>query len=487
MKPLFPEPSSVSETKLPPSCVGTLPGHQELDNWGLIKQELTACMSKKDFAELIAPLQVVQESNNTVVILADKMESYSKLFEGAIELINTKKNSLGLNFLKVEVRLGPAEPPAPALLTRNDPLKDFVARARTPSTKKEKILASSASFLSGLNPDYNFNNFVSGASNQFALATCQGVAESPGTTYNPLFIYGPSGLGKTHLLHAVGNYCLTKSPETRVSYISSERFMNDMILSIRHNKMGDFRRRYRSCDVFLMDDIQFISGNKNATQEEFFHTFNCLYEAKKQIVVTSDMFPQDIPDIEERLRNRFQWGLIADIQPPNIEHRMAILVSKAEQLGSRLGLDVAEFIAKQARRNVRELEGALHRIVAFSALHGRPINLELAFETFQGMEPESKKKVDISTIQALVAEHFALKKADLKSQKRKRSLSLPRQLAMYLVRKHTLTSFPEIGSLFGGKDHSTVLYAVKKISKDLAQDPDLMAHLDAIERKLERT
>jgi chromosomal replication initiator protein len=486
MKPLFPEPNNTANSD--PLCPqGKLPGQQKLDSWGLIKQELIACMSKKDFTELISPLQAFHEGPNKIIILANEMESYSKLFEGPLDLINAKKNSLGLNFLEIEARLTPSAPNPDTCPATIDPLGDFVTSGSAlPTGSMRPPQTRSLAQPPKLNHNYNFQNFVCGASNQFALATCQGVAENPGETYNPLFIYGPTGLGKTHLLHSVGNYCLARNPNTNVSYISSERFMNEMILSIRHNKMGEFRQRCRNCDVFLMDDIQFISGNKSATQEEFFHTFNSLYEAKKQIVVTSDMFPQDIPDIEERLRNRFQWGLIADIQPPNIEHRIAILISKAEALGSCLTLDVAEYIAKQARRNVRELEGALHRIVAFSALHGRPINLDLAFETFQGMEPENKKQIDINVIQNHVADHFKIRKIDLKSQKRKRSLSVPRQLAMYLVRKHTKASFPEIGSLFGGKDHSTVLYAVKKIKQDLLQSPDLLAHIETIERKLER-
>jgi chromosomal replication initiator protein len=249
--------------------------------------------------------------------------------------------------------------------------------------------------------------------------------------------------------------------------------------------MWEFRQKYRHSDVLLVDDIQFISGKKS-TQEEFFHTFNTLYEDKKQIVITSDMFPQEIPDIEERLRNRFQWGLIADIQPPDTEHRVAILFSKAEQLGIGLTHDVAEFIANKAKRNIRELEGALHRIAAFAALQGRPIDRQLAVETFQSIQGEPTQQLTIELIQKTVADHFNLKVADLKSKKRLRALTIPRQIAMYLARRHTEGSFPEIGEKFGGKDHTTVMHAVKKIECMAPQDLDLRAHLESLQRQLEQ-
>ena len=338
-----------------------------------------------------------------------------------------------------------------------------------------------------LNPHYTFDTFVRGPSNQFALAACYNVAENLGKTYNPLFIYGATGLGKTHLLHAVGNHMLKTNPNAMVAYISSERFMNELIYCLRHNKIIDFRQKYRHCDLFLMDDIQFISGNKAATQEEFFHTFNTLYEAKKQIIITSDLFPQDIPDIEERLRNRFQWGLIADIQAPDIEHRIAILYSKAEQLGVRLSLDVAEYIANFVKRNVRELEGALHRLAAFAALHGRVLDKSLAIETFSSVLSEDSTKPHlIDAVQKVVAEHFEIRTSDLKSKKRHKALTLPRQIAMYLCRKFTKTSYPEIGEKFGGKDHTTVMHAVRKITLERKKNMALIVHLDALERMIER-
>lgn len=358
--------------------------------------------------------------------------------------------------------------------------------AQRPSS--DTLFSHTLSRKTKLNPNYTFETFVRGPSNQFALAACYNVAENPGKSYNPLFIYGATGLGKTHLLHAVGNHIIKMNPHATVAYISSERFMNELIYCLRHNKIIDFRQKYRHCDLFLMDDIQFISGNKAATQEEFFHTFNTLYEVKKQIIITSDLFPQDIPDIEERLRNRFQWGLIADIQPPDIEHRIAILYSKAEQLGIRLSIDVAEYIANFVKRNVRELEGALHRLDAFASLHGKTLDKSLAIETFSNVlsEESSKPQMLIDAVQKIVAEHFQIKTSELKSKRRHKALTLPRQVAMYLSRKFTKTSYPEIGEKFGGKDHTTVIHAVRKITLERKKNMDLMVHLDALERILER-
>lgn len=348
------------------------------------------------------------------------------------------------------------------------------------------LFTSSLAKNARLNPNYTFNTFIQGPSNQFALASCLNAAENPGVNYNPLFLYGSTGLGKTHLLHSVGNRIKELFPHYVIAYISSERFMNEMIYCIRHNKMWNFRQKYRHCDLFLMDDIQFISGNKAATQEEFFHTFNSLYEAKKQIIITSDLFPKDIPDIEERLRNRFQWGLIADIQPPDVEHRIAILKSKADQLKVALNDEVAEYIANHAKRNVRELEGALHRIAAFAALQGRPLDKAIAMETFHSMVADSPKQLEIETVQKAVADYFKLRVVDLKSKKRQRVLTLPRQIAMYLSRKHTQASFPDIGDKFGGKDHTTVMHAVRKIKEEKNRNLDLKANIEALERSLEK-
>ena len=363
---------------------------------------------------------------------------------------------------------------------------EYVQTPTSPTSKSPSGFSRSLSREVGLKHEYTFENFVRGTSNQFAMATCMSVADNPGAAYNPLFIYGSTGLGKTHLLHAVGNRVLQKNKQAVVTYISSENFMNEMIYCLRHNKMWEFRQKYRFCDVLMIDDVQFIA-NKKATQEEFFHTFNTLYAAKKQIVITSDLFPQDIPDIEDRLRNRFQWGLIADIQPPDVEHRIAILNKKAEQLGVKLDDDVSEYIAKHAKRNIRELEGALHRIHAYSKLHARSLSMDLALETFKDVLGEPPKRLTVEHVQKAVADHFKLKIADLKSKRRQRAVAYPRQVAMYLARKMTGASFPEIGDRFGGKDHTTVMHNVRKIEDSLLKDLDLKAHVESLERQLEQS
>lgn len=336
-----------------------------------------------------------------------------------------------------------------------------------------------------LNRAYTFGNFIRGESNSFAVATCLAAAENPGRNYNPLFIYGSSGLGKTHLLHAVGNMVLKNNPSAVVAYVTTEVFMNELVYSIRHSRTYEFRQKYRNCDVFLVDDIQFIAG-KSTTQEEFFHTFNALHNAKKQIVITSDMFPKDIPELEDRLRNRFAWGLIADIQPPSLEHRVAILLSKADESNLHLPKDVAEYIASRVRKNVRELEGALRRIKAFADLQGEPITLDLATQTFRDFLGETPRRLTIESIQKAVADHFKLKVADLRSKRRQQSVAMPRQVAMYLARKITQASYPDIGQAFGGKDHTTVMHNVKKIQECLVHDLDLKAHVDTLERQLEQ-
>lgn len=374
----------------------------------------------------------------------------------------------------------------------NVPLEPFASAEIAPTapamdddTRIQMVEMAQPAQNATLNPNYTFETFVRGASNDFAFATCAAVAENPGRTYNPLFIYGSTGLGKTHLLHAVGNRIRQINPDAVVTYITSERFMNELISCARFNKMYEFRQKYRHCDVFLIDDIQFIA-NKERTQEEFFHTFNTLYGAKKQIVITSDLIPQQIPGFEERLRNRFQWGLIADIQLPNLEHRMAILMDKAERMGLRLPENVVLYIATHARRDVRELEGALRRVNAYATFQGRPITVELAAETLQTVLGEGQRRLTIDTIQKTVAEHFKLRVSDLKSPRRQRALTVPRQIAMYLARTLTKSSFPEIAERFGGRDHTTVIHGVKKIETERDEDLELKATLDALERSLEQ-
>jgi chromosomal replication initiator protein len=510
--------------------------------WQLLLLELQNQLDPQDFEDWILPLRNKILGPNHVALLVPDLVFYRHIIKHHLPLIEACKQNLGLTDLAIQLevehgdlpqseessmdadlaalRAADSEAPPPTKRSHKRSEKHSAAlplnetrgdkgnaneahegaeshageeesvdedsEEKHPEAVASPYFSSALPVTTKLNPNYTFETFVRGPSNQFALASCLHVAENPGKNYNPLFLYGSTGLGKTHLLHAVGNRVLQENPGSIVSYISSERFMNEMVFCIRHNKMWDFRQKYRNCDVFMMDDIQFISGNKATTQEEFFHTFNCLYEAKKQIIITSDLFPQDIADIEERLRNRFQWGLIADIQPPDMEHRIAILKCKADKLNVHLSDEIAEYIALNAKRNVRELEGALHRIVAFAALQGRSLDKAIAMETFHSMLGEAPQKVEIEMVQKTVADHFKIRLSDLRSKKRHRALTLPRQIAMYLARNSTLASFPEIGAKFGGKDHSTVMHAVKKIAKDKSTDLDLKAHLETLERHLEQ-
>lgn len=328
---------------------------------------------------------------------------------------------------------------------------------------------------------YSFENFVAGASNQFAKAAAMAVCDNPGRTYNPLFIHGGVGLGKTHLLHAVGNCIQSKNKKAKVLYVSSEKFLNEFVSAIRFNKTPEIRAKYVEVDVLLIDDIQFIAG-KSATQEEFFHTFNSLFESHKQIVMTSDSFPKDIEKLDERLRSRFEWGLIADIQPPELELRAAILTEKAVQYKIQLPDDVALLIATNVRSNIRELEGALTRVVAFSSLTGRDINVINTREVLK--ITEDTKILSIPEIQKVVASYYNIKVSDLKSQRKIKTIAGPRQVAMYLSRTLTNTSYPQIGNEFGNKDHSTVMYAVKKIEKEITTDLSIKSAVDTLSKTL---
>ena len=339
--------------------------------------------------------------------------------------------------------------------------------------------ASGGGTVEGLNPRYTFDAFVVGSSNQFAQAACQAVAELPSRAYNPLFIYGGVGLGKTHLLHAVGHQCVRLFPGMSVAYLSSERFTNELINAIRYDRTAEFRARYRTIDLLLIDDIQFISG-KERTQEEFFHTFNDLYESRKQIIVSSDSSPKDIPEIEERLRSRFEWGLIADIQPPDFETRVAIIKKKAALERVRLGDDVAYLIASRIKSNIRELEGSLTRMIAFCALTAREMTVELVQEVLGELWGEDEKIITIEQIQRRVCDFFGLKLSDIKAKNRTKAIAFPRQVAMYLARQMTHSSLAEIGRAFGGKDHTTVLHAVDKIQTLLQDDPKLRKTIDGL-------
>ena len=322
----------------------------------------------------------------------------------------------------------------------------------------------------GLGARYSFDTFIVGPSNQFAHAACRAVAESPSRSYNPLFIYGGVGLGKTHLMHAIGHYVQTNS-NLQLTYISSERFMNEMINALRYDRVLEFRERYRSVDVLLVDDVQFLSG-KEGTQTEFFHTFNALYDAQKQIVISSDCPPHEITSLEERLRSRFEWGLIADIQPPDIETKVAILKKKAEAEGIPLPDNVAIYIAGKIKSNIRELEGSLIRLIAYASLTGREISLPLAQDVLRNVLQNDDRAITIEIIQKFVSEYYQLKLGELKSRNNSKSVAMPRQIAMYLCKNLTPASLPEIGKSFGGKHHSTVIHSIRKIEELRQRDGD---------------
>lgn len=335
-----------------------------------------------------------------------------------------------------------------------------------------------------LNPKYTFTSFVIGNSNRFAHAASLAVAEAPAKAYNPLFIYGGVGLGKTHLMHAIGHYILETNPNAKVEYVSSEKFTNELINAIKDDKNEDFRNKYRKVDVLLIDDIQFIAG-KERTQEEFFHTFNALHDANKQIILSSDRPPKEIPTLEDRLRSRFEWGLIADIQIPDFETRMAILKKKAEVEKLNVANEVMVYIATKIKSNIRELEGALIRIVAYSSLTNREITVDLASDALKDIISKKQgKNITISIIQDLVATYFNLRVEELKSQRRTRNVAYPRQIAMYLSRKLTDMSLPKIGEEFGGRDHTTVIHAYEKISDKLNSDESLQHTIEDLTKKL---
>ena len=341
--------------------------------------------------------------------------------------------------------------------------KEAVAAKPPPRpTPTQTETPKSVSRPRGLNPRYTFDTFVVGPSNQFAHAASLAVAEAPSRSYNPLFLYGGVGLGKTHLMHAIGQYLLDQNDQQKLTYISSERFMNEMINAVRYDRILEFRERYRTIDVLLVDDIQFLAG-KEGTQTEFFHTFNSLYDAEKQIVLSSDCPPNEIPSLEERLRSRFKWGLIADIQPPDLETKVAILKKKAEAEAVPLADDVALYIAGRIRSNVRELEGSLIRLLAYASLTGSKISLPLAQDVLRDILDREDQNVTIEMIQKFVANYYQLKITDLKSRNNSKTITLPRQIAMYLAKSLTNNSLPQIGKSFGGKHHSTVIHSIRKI------------------------
>lgn len=414
--------------------------------WTQLKQQLQEYLDQEELDTWFGPLQKKSDSNGRLVILAPNEHFVHTLEQSYRPAIDRALNDLDLKGLEV-------------LITAEDGTE---ARNGTPVTTKSSLF----------DQRYRFETFIVGSSNQFAHAACRAVAESPSHSYNPLFLYGGVGLGKTHLMQAIGHEIIERHPKLRVMYLPTEQFVNELISSIRFDRMPAFRDRYRTIDVLLLDDIQFLA-NKERTQEEFFHTFNTLYTSQKQIILSSDSSPRNIPTLEERLRSRFEWGLIADIQPPELETKVAILQRKAEVDGVELSDNVALFVAQQVKSNVRELEGLLNRVVAFASLSGQPLSLDLAKETLRDILPSEENRVTGPEIIKFVARHYGLKVSEIKSRNNSKHIAFPRQIAMYLCKQLTKLSYPDIGKHFNNKHHSTVMYSVEKISKLRPEKPDV--------------
>ncbi|MFA4936194.1 MAG: chromosomal replication initiator protein DnaA [Candidatus Methanoperedens sp.] len=442
--------------------------------WNEAKQKIEQVLTPQTYRTWIKPIKFIEFDESSFILEVPNEFHKKEIKERYISLIRDVIS--GLTHEKIEVELNVEDSyTEPEKIP--DPLQD--TRIEFAATERAK----SATFTTSLNSRYTFDTFVCGSSNEFAHAASQAVADAPAHKYNPLFIYGGTGLGKTHLMVAIGNQILTRNPDAKICYYTSETFMNEMINCIRHKKMEDFRSKFRKTDLLLIDDIQFMAG-REATEVEFFHTFNALYESHKQIVITSDKFPKDIPGLEERLRSRFEWGLIADIQPPDVETKVAILKKKAELNRIDLPDDVALLIGSSSASNIREIEGMLIRIGAYASLTKNKINLAMAKDILKDIIVDKSKEVSIESIQKHVADHFKIKVSDLKSEKRLRTFVIPRQIAILISRELTKASYPEIGDKFGGKDHSTVIYAVKKITSVMEAKPDILNSYEVIKRKL---
>ena len=419
--------------------------HADTTLWNRCVRDLQAELPEQQFNTWIRPLQAV-EDGSTLKLLAPNRFVVDWLQQHYIERILELVDGAG-GASKVVVEVGSRQPVVPKVTSLSPSMP---ARSGPPITTR-------------LNPEFTFGNFVEGKSNQLARAAASQVGCNPGPSYNPLFIYGGVGLGKTHLMQAIGNAMLADNPACRVCYVHSERFVGDMVKGLQHNTISEFKRFYRSLDALLIDDIQFFAG-KERSQEEFFHTFNALFEGKRQVVLTCDRFPKEVSGLEERLKSRFGWGLTVSIEPPELETSVAILMSKAQAEGTVLPEEVAFFIAKRIRSNVRELEGALRRVIANSRFTGQPIGLEFAKEALKDLLALQDRLVSIENIQKTVAEYFKIRIGDLLSKRRSRSIARPRQIAMALAKELTNHSLPEIGDAFGGRDHTTVLHGCRRIA-----------------------
>ena len=435
--------------------------------WQRALPELKEELGKQNFETWVKPIRFNEQKGNEVRLDVPSKFFRDWLMDHFVESLERVLTSLACHEVKVHLTVDEQ------LQTRN-----LSARIERRIDRDQPQRANN-----NLIPKYTFDNFVVGASNQFAHAASMAVANQPGEHYNPLFIYGGVGLGKTHLVNAIGHRASSRRPILKVVYLSSESFMNELIGSLRRDKMDEFKTKFRNVDLLILDDVQFIAG-KERTQEEFFHTFNSLYESHKQIVITSDKFPKEIPGLEDRLRNRFEWGLIADIQPPDMETRVAILQKKAETEAVQLPHEVAIFLAANIDSNVRELEGSLTRLGAFASLTKSAITVGLTKEVLRNTLKGAQREITIEGIQKTICDYYNIKIGDLKAKRRTKNVAFPRQVAMYLCRKYTETSFPSIGDKFGGRDHSTVIHASKTIEKKIKEDPYMQTTIEKLERNL---
>lgn len=446
--------------------------------WGECLKALENELSEQQLNTWIRPLHAIEEDNglsllapNPFVLNWVKEHFYPQIKRVAQKISKVDDYAVRLN-------VGSQNKVAEKRNFSNkipNSLAEKLEQVTSPHTQTSKNESPTEAFISNLNPNYTFDKFVEGKSNQLACAAAKQVAETPGDAYNPFFIYGGVGLGKTHLMHAIGHNMLEKNPNAKIAYLHSERFVSHMIKALQHKMIDDFKQYYRSLDALLIDDIQFFA-RKNSSQEEFFHTFNTLLEGNRQIILTCDRYPKEIDGLEDRLKSRFGWGLTQAIEPPEFETRVAILHKKAEEHGIVMPDDTAFFIAKRIRSNIRELEGALRRVMATSRFTGSPITTEFAKDALKDLIAQHDKQVTIENIQKTVAEYFKIRISDLLSNRRSRSITRPRQMAMALSKELTNHSLPEIGAAFGGRDHTTVIHACKKIKElreaDLKIDED---------------
>jgi chromosomal replication initiator protein len=450
--------------------------------WARILDALEKKINRHSYDTWLKPTRYSHASNGILFVRVPTAE-FCHVSDKYADLIQEAIDNLGLEYQDVKF-VTSEDDPSNTLIRHNGGLSLHSSGNPTPSAGPYPAQARfDWDSAAQLNQRYTFDAFVIGSGNQFAHAACQAVAERPSKAYNPLFLYGGVGMGKTHLMQAIGHEVKRRSPQAAICYVSSEKFTNEMINSLRYDRMTSFRDKFRNVDVLLVDDIQFLT-QKERTQEEFFHTFNTLHESMKQIVIASDRPPKELAEFEDRLRSRFEWGLIADIQPPDLETKVAILQKKAEQEKVTLPTDVALFIASNIRSNVRELEGALIRLVAHSSLIGAEITLPYTQQVLKNFIDSQARKVTIESIQKAVAEQFGLRLVEIKAKNNSRSIVYPRQIAMYLAKHLTEASLPEIGRQFGGKHHTTVLHSVEKIEEVRKGDKDLNRLLNKLTEQL---